>query len=104
VGDGFTAGCELNQAFYAEGIRLPLGGRPHAAALLGPGSDVLGLDTEVSTDHGWGPRLHVFVDDANVAAVRPTSTRACRIASAAGRCNSAGTASRTSATARSPFA
>jgi hypothetical protein len=31
--------------------------------LLGTGSDVLGLDTARSTDHGWGPRLQVLVAD-----------------------------------------
>jgi hypothetical protein len=35
---------------------------PHSAARLGWGSDVLGYDTERSTDHGWGPSLQVFVD------------------------------------------
>ena len=33
----------------------------YAAALLGPGSEVLGFDTERSTDHDWGPRLQVFL-------------------------------------------
>ena len=44
--------------------------RPHSAALLGWGSDVLGFDTTVSTDHGWGPRMHVFVGPSDVDAVR----------------------------------
>jgi uncharacterized protein DUF4037 len=44
-----------------------LGGRPHSAALIGWGSDVLGFDTERSTDHGWGPRVEVFVDASDVA-------------------------------------
>ena len=57
----FVAGLDLAQAFYEEIVRPLLGARPHAAALLGTGSDVLGLDTERSTDHGWGPRLQVFV-------------------------------------------
>lgn len=35
----------------------------HSAALLGYGSDVLGYDTERSTDHGWGPRLILFLGD-----------------------------------------
>ena len=38
----------------------------YAAALIGPGSEVAGLDTERSTDHDWGPRLQVLIsgDDA----------------------------------------
>ena len=31
---------------------------------------MLGFDTERSTDHGWGPRLKVFVDAGDVAPVR----------------------------------
>lgn len=55
-------GAELSGAFYAEVVRPLLGGQPHGAALLGWGSDVLGYDDERSTDHGWGPRLLVFLD------------------------------------------
>ena len=36
-------------------------GLRYSAALLGPGSEVLGFDTERSTDHDWGPRLQVFL-------------------------------------------
>jgi hypothetical protein len=66
----FVPGRELSAAFHTEVVAPLLGGRPHAAALLGPGSDVLGYDTEVSTDHGWGPRLLVFVAAGDVARVR----------------------------------
>ena len=31
---------------------------------------MLGFDTEVSTDHGWGPRLNLFVPEPEVATVR----------------------------------
>jgi hypothetical protein len=40
----------------------------HAAARLGSGSDVLGLDDDRSRDHDWGLRLTVLVDDDDVAA------------------------------------
>jgi hypothetical protein len=46
-----------------------LGARAHSAALIGTGSEVLGLDTERSTDHGWGPRLKVFVEAGEIEAV-----------------------------------
>ena len=57
----FLPGLELSRAFYEEVVRGIVGNVPHSAALLGYGSDVLGFDTERSTDHGWGPRLQVFV-------------------------------------------
>jgi hypothetical protein len=39
-----------------------LAGTPHAAALLGDGSEVLGYDDETSTDHDFGPRVQVFLN------------------------------------------
>ena len=65
----FVAGADLAQRFYEEVIRAAVGPREHAAAFVGMGSDVLGFDTIRSTDHGWGPRLHLFVPAGDVAAV-----------------------------------
>ncbi|WP_146163914.1 hypothetical protein [Pseudosporangium ferrugineum] len=42
-------------------MRPLLGSGQHAAALLGNGSEVLGLDDEVSADHDFGPRVQVFL-------------------------------------------
>jgi hypothetical protein len=61
---GFVPGVELARSFYEEVVAPIVGGVPHSAALLGTGSDVLGFDTVRSTDHGWGPRLKVFVAGA----------------------------------------
>ena len=61
---GFVPGVELARAFYEEAVSPLLADVPHSAALIGWGSDVLGFDTPRSTDHGWGPRLQVFVEDA----------------------------------------
>ena len=55
------AGLELARAFYREAVAPLLGSTPHAAALLGPGSEVLGFDDLVSTDHGFGPRVQIFM-------------------------------------------
>src|SRR4051794_41020891 len=41
----------------------------YSAALLGFGSDVLGYDTARSTDHGWGPRLVLFLDGGDFASM-----------------------------------
>jgi hypothetical protein len=66
----FIPGLQLAREFYAEAVRPLLEEHfprvPYAAALLGPGSEVAGLDTERSTDHDWGPRLQLFLgtDDA----------------------------------------
>lgn len=57
------SGLGLSRAFYEDVVAPVLSGVPHAAALLGDGSEVLGFDDEVSTDHAFGPRLQVFVAD-----------------------------------------
>jgi hypothetical protein len=53
--------------FFAEVVRPLLEaefpGLGYAAALIGAGSEVLGFDSERSTDHDWGPRLLVFLED-----------------------------------------
>jgi hypothetical protein len=59
----FVPGVELSRSFYDEVVGPIVGDRLHACVLLGYGSDVLGYDTERSTDHGWGPRLRVVVAD-----------------------------------------
>jgi Domain of unknown function (DUF4037) len=65
-------GAELARRLYDGHLAAALS-MPHAAAFLGWGSDVLGFDDARSTDHGFGPRLTVFVDagelDAAAAAV-----------------------------------
>jgi hypothetical protein len=62
----FVPGRELCGAFYREAVRPVLEaafpGLRHSAALLGPGSEVVGFDTERSTDHEWGPRLQLVVE------------------------------------------
>lgn len=65
----FVPGLTLNGDFYRSVVAPLVAGVPHAAALLGHGSDVLGYDTARSTDHGWGPHLQLFVSAADVAAV-----------------------------------
>lgn len=78
----FIPALQLNAAFYDEAVSPLLDGVSHAAARLGFGSELLGFDTERSTDHGWGPQLQVFVaadavDDARatVAAGLPETFR-----------------------------
>jgi hypothetical protein len=62
----FVPGLELSRRLYVEAVRPLLAqhlpGLAHTAALIGPGSEVLGFDTERSTDHDWGARLQLFPD------------------------------------------
>lgn len=78
----FIPGLQLSQAFYWEAIRPILEAQfpnlPHSAALLGYGSDVIGMDTPVSRDHGWGPRLILFLAPDNFAAIQPKVHEALR--------------------------
>jgi hypothetical protein len=64
----FIPGIKLCEDFYRKVVRPILMGYfpdlKHAAALLGSGSEVLGFDDEVSTDHHWGPRVMLFVEEA----------------------------------------
>lgn len=61
----FTPGLDLAEAFYHDEVRPIIDRRfptlVHSAALLGKGSEVLGFDTERSTDHCWGPRLDIYL-------------------------------------------
>lgn len=69
-GTDFVSGIDLARMFYIEVVRPLIEGRAHSAARLGSGSDVLGFDTPRSTDHGWGPQLHIFVAAAEVETIR----------------------------------
>src|SRR5260221_241836 len=63
----FVPGIVLCHRFYDDIVR-PLFDREfpelhHAAGLIGPGPEVLGFDSEMSTDHCWGPRVQIFLHD-----------------------------------------
>ena len=66
----FRPAAEVADRFHAEVVAPLVGDIGYAAGLLGWGSDVLGYDTARSMDHGWGPRLVVLVDEADVERVR----------------------------------
>jgi len=61
----FIPGLKLSELYYSEVIQPLLNqsfvGLKHSAALIGYGSDVIGFDTQQSTDHMWGPRLVLFL-------------------------------------------
>ena len=61
----FVPGAELSRRLYGEVVQPNLSARfpglRHAAALLRGGSEVLGFDDQMSTDHDWNPRVLVFL-------------------------------------------
>lgn len=67
----FMPGLELSRRFYHQAVRPILDDAfpnlAHAAAHLGPGSDVLGFDTVMSTDHGWYPTVRILLRDDDAA-------------------------------------
>jgi hypothetical protein len=67
----FIPGLRLSEEFFHEAVRPVLAahfpGLSYSAALIGSGSEVLGFDTEMSSDHHWGPRVMLFLRDADHA-------------------------------------
>jgi hypothetical protein len=70
--DGATAeaplpGLELARRYFGQAVEPIVAaaapGLRYAAALIGDGSEVLGFDDAVSTDHEWGPRVLLFLSE-----------------------------------------
>src|SRR6185369_13846133 len=63
----FIPGIKLSGRFYVEAVKPVLDRQfprlRYSAALIGWGSEVLGFDTPISSDHHWGPRLLIFLSD-----------------------------------------
>jgi Domain of unknown function (DUF4037) len=61
----FISGLQLTAAFCKAAVAPVMHTHfpdvQYAAARIGPGSDVLGFDDVRSTDHFWGPLLHLFL-------------------------------------------
>lgn len=77
--NGFIAGLDLCESFYREAVEPILcqdfSGLRYAAALIGSGSEVLGLDTEMSADHHWGPRVMLFLREEDLAMYKSSITQ-----------------------------
>jgi hypothetical protein len=63
----FIPGLELSRLFFLEAVRpifdASFPSLQYSAALIGTGSEILGFDTEMSSDHHWGPRLMLFLEE-----------------------------------------
>jgi Domain of unknown function (DUF4037) len=68
--DGIALSCAYFESVIAPLLTQRVPEVRYAAARVGPGSDVLGLDDAMSRDHDWGLRLQLFVDDADREQVR----------------------------------
>lgn len=69
----FVPGLDLSRAMARElepRLRGAFHGLPIALAFVGPGSDVMGFDTQRSMDHDWGPRVALIVPDGQVDTIR----------------------------------
>lgn len=71
----FIKGKELCRNFFNDCAKKIIeAGFPdlnYSAGLIGYGSDVLGYDDSVSTDHMWGPRFYLFLKEADMAKKEP---------------------------------
>lgn len=67
----FIPGRELCESFFSEVAEPILRNHypqlAYTAGLLGYGSDVIGYDDAMSTDHMWGPRFYLFVREEDFA-------------------------------------
>ncbi len=72
----FVPGIKLSEAFYREAVRpivdTHFPNLLYSAALVGSGSEVLGFDTPMSSDHHWGPRVMLFLVEADYAQYKQT--------------------------------
>lgn len=63
----FIKGMQLSEMFFNEVVKeiidTNFSDLKYSAGLIGFGSEVLGFDTERSTDHHWGPRVMIFLKE-----------------------------------------
>ena len=63
----FIPGLKLSELFYKEVVgpilKCEFPNLEYSAGLIGSGSEVLGYDTQQSTDHHWGPRMLLFLSE-----------------------------------------
>nr|BFE72487.1 hypothetical protein GCM10020092_057880 [Actinoplanes digitatis] len=78
----FLPGLRLCRYLYQEAVRPLLDeaypGLPHAAARVGPGSEVLGFDSARSVDHDWGAAAGAVPDRRRRGPARRSAVGAAR--------------------------
>lgn len=67
----FIKGMKLCEGFFNTCAKKIIEGNfpklKYSAGLIGYGSDVLGYDDAVSTDHMWGPRFYMFLSKKDIS-------------------------------------
>jgi hypothetical protein len=67
----FVPGLHLSRSFFEQAVRPIISNiapdLKYAGALIGSGSEVLGFDDEMSSDHHWGPRVMLFVSESDIS-------------------------------------
>jgi hypothetical protein len=67
----FIPGLKLSRMLYEQAVQPLLAAHfprlVYSAVRMGAGSDVLGFDTPRSTDHGWGPKIELFLAEEEYA-------------------------------------
>lgn len=65
----FIKGLQLSRLYFEEIIKPILGSHyqnlVYAVGLIGRGSEVLGYDDPMSSDHDWGPSLTIFLNETD---------------------------------------
>lgn len=73
-GPEIIPGLKRSQLYYAQAVQPILQTAflhlPHSPGLIGYGSDMFGIDTPLSRDHMWGPRLVLFLPEQNFISLR----------------------------------
>ncbi len=61
----FESGINVSEALFHEVVEPIINSEypklKYSSALIGSGSEVLGFDTAISTDHDWRPRVYIFL-------------------------------------------
>jgi hypothetical protein len=76
------SGLELSERYFSNDVE-PILSRlfpnlKYSCGLIGPGSEVLGFDDEMSRDHHWGPRLILFLADTDYPELSSSIDRSLR--------------------------
>ena len=75
----FIPKLKLSEYFFIEVVRPILDseapGLRYTATLVGAGSEVLGFDAEMSSDHDWGARMQLFRNRENYTILQEMLSR-----------------------------